>query len=371
MTGFRKPFLFFISVSLYLPSLIANSFNIPSIECSDKHLCAYELQEKLNSYYNDLSITQSVDKILYDELSRPQIFIPQQNSKITFVITHGLFLDGAQFSSLYEHLLALDNGPNIISVVLEGHGFDEGNLLDVRYQNWLSSLDNAISMAEQIGEKIVLVGQSTGGLLSTYMAFKYPEKIDGLILVEPAIKVAGLIESTACISPSLSFDLENFRFLIERFASIPDRRKYISPVTGCEVVRTTRHLEDEFSKKNLKKHERKHKNPLKWVVDEARVEEMFKQLNLPIALFNHPHDLVVSPKWNKYLAKFSKGKLLYKEVNSDKYTPIAREQIDLETSNQQEINHDLKNIKHGDYITIERMTADPDFQKFIQEQFLN
>ncbi|MBN8825392.1 MULTISPECIES: carboxylesterase [unclassified Spirosoma] len=55
--------------------------------------------------------------------------------------------------------------------------------------NYAASAEQALAIGKALGEKVIVMGTSAGGMLSLYLAAHHPE-IDGLILYSPCIAVA-------------------------------------------------------------------------------------------------------------------------------------------------------------------------------------
>lgn len=74
---------------------------------------------------------------------------------------------------------------NIYYLRLPGHGTNTADHASTRYPQYLSTAEEALLMMDQIGQKLIVSGSSTGALLATYLAAKYPQKVHGLILASP------------------------------------------------------------------------------------------------------------------------------------------------------------------------------------------
>ncbi len=83
-----------------------------------------------------------------------------------------------------------DQGILVRAVLLPGHGTVPGALLNVRYEDWVRTVNYGIeSLAEDV-EQLFLVGYSTGGSLALYQALQPSQRqFAGLILLAPALKI--------------------------------------------------------------------------------------------------------------------------------------------------------------------------------------
>ncbi|MDZ4727563.1 MAG: alpha/beta fold hydrolase [Leptospira sp.] len=74
---------------------------------------------------------------------------------------------------------------NLYYVRLPGHGTNVEDHKNTQFPKYLQDAETALLMSTQLGEKVVLVGTSMGGLISTYLAAKHPDKVAAVILASP------------------------------------------------------------------------------------------------------------------------------------------------------------------------------------------
>ena len=79
-------------------------------------------------------------------------------------------------------------GQRVVNVALPGHGTRPEDLLSVRMQDWIGAAESQIDACPQ---DVFIVGQSMGALLALYGAAQHPDKIKGLALLAPAIRLSG------------------------------------------------------------------------------------------------------------------------------------------------------------------------------------
>lgn len=108
-----------------------------------------------------------------------------RKTDIVFLVFHGFAGNPGQMTGLIDVLSAYDG--NIIAPRIYGH-FDQNmdDLDDVTFEQWLDQGRAALSVAQGLGETVIVAGYSLGGLIATRLAFETPEQIDGLILLAPA-----------------------------------------------------------------------------------------------------------------------------------------------------------------------------------------
>lgn len=80
-------------------------------------------------------------------------------------------------------------GANVYLPRLKGHGLEEDNaMLDLTAEDYFESAKEALAIAKQIGEKVIVMGTSTGGTLALYLAHANKD-IAGLLLYSPNVEI--------------------------------------------------------------------------------------------------------------------------------------------------------------------------------------
>jgi pimeloyl-ACP methyl ester carboxylesterase len=74
---------------------------------------------------------------------------------------------------------------NLYYVRLPGHGTNVEDQKNTPFPKYLQDAETALIMASELGDKVVLIGTSMGGLISTYLAAKHPDKVSAVILASP------------------------------------------------------------------------------------------------------------------------------------------------------------------------------------------
>ena len=81
-------------------------------------------------------------------------------------------------------------GCNLYLSRLAGHGLKtEEPLLDLTADAYWESAKEALSVGTRLGEKVILMGTSTGGTNALQLAAAYPDKVHALILLSPNIEI--------------------------------------------------------------------------------------------------------------------------------------------------------------------------------------
>lgn len=86
--------------------------------------------------------------------------------------------------------MAKKYGCNLYLSRLAEHGIDTPDaMLNLTADKYWASAQQALAIGEQIGNKVILMGTSTGGTLALQLAATYPEKVAALVLLSPNIAI--------------------------------------------------------------------------------------------------------------------------------------------------------------------------------------
>lgn len=107
-------------------------------------------------------------------------------TRVALVYLHGFSADRHEIEPLVSDL-ARDLRANAYFARLSGHAQDGAAMGAASVEDWLADAAEAVAVGERIGERIVLVGTSTGGTLALWAAAQ-PEaagRVHALVLVSP------------------------------------------------------------------------------------------------------------------------------------------------------------------------------------------
>jgi len=102
------------------------------------------------------------------------------------LLIHGLSDSPYLLKPIARHLQK--RGFLVRSILLPGHGTVPGDLLNIRYGEWIRATEYGIHQLKRQAEQLYLGGFSTGGALSIHEAMNNKE-IKGLILFAPAVGI--------------------------------------------------------------------------------------------------------------------------------------------------------------------------------------
>lgn len=81
-------------------------------------------------------------------------------------------------------------GMNLYAPLLASHGIDTIEaLIDMTPERLYDSAKEALVVAQLLGQKVILMGTSTGGTLALKLAAEFPELVEGLLLLSPNIAI--------------------------------------------------------------------------------------------------------------------------------------------------------------------------------------
>ena len=98
---------------------------------------------------------------------------------------HGLTGTPGEVLPMGEHLAAA--GYTVRGPLLPGHGGDPAELYGVGWQRWAAAAEEELLALRKRCARVALVGFSMGGLLSLYIAARYKQQVDALVLLAPAL----------------------------------------------------------------------------------------------------------------------------------------------------------------------------------------
>lgn len=201
-------------------------------------------------------------------------FDPTTKAKtpISIVYLHGFS------ATKYETRPVADNvarqlGANLFYTRFKGHGRDGPGLADTSVQDWSNDYAEAIAIGERIGEKVLLMATSNGGLITTWGLSK-PElanNVMGVVFASPNFELRSLptwlanIPWAETILPAVAGDHYSWE------ASNPDHDKWWTTAYPSKAI---------FPMTSM----------LKLVKDIDK-----SKINIPALFFYSPEDLVVVP----------------------------------------------------------------------------
>lgn len=171
--------------------------------------------------------------------------------------------------------LAADIGANIYYPRLPGHGSTPDAHASAEAERYLQVASETLALTRAIGERTCLVGSSTGGLLATWLAARWPDDVDALVLASPFYAFAD--PSSLVLRLPFGLDAVEWAYGPDRDASFDDPRAlegYSDAWLTEQRTRALGHIERLRG----------------WL---AR-DDVYARVRCPVLLLYHPADQVVS-----------------------------------------------------------------------------
>ena len=115
--------------------------------------------------YSDLDIQINQEQVMAKSQILPgaeSYFL--KGGKTGCILTHGFTCTPEEMRSLADYLVG--KGFSVYGVRLSGHGTQPKDLANVTWQNWLEDIKKAYKEVKKKCDKVFLIGQSLGGMLS-------------------------------------------------------------------------------------------------------------------------------------------------------------------------------------------------------------
>jgi pimeloyl-ACP methyl ester carboxylesterase len=103
---------------------------------------------------------------------------------VALLYIHGFGASRAEGEAVVD-ALAERWDANTLYLRLPGHGIDAEAHAATTPTDYAAAVSDALGVMPALGEKVVVVGGSTGGLLATWAAATHPERVDALVLASP------------------------------------------------------------------------------------------------------------------------------------------------------------------------------------------
>lgn len=87
------------------------------------------------------------------------------------LLIHGFTAMPEEMRLLGDHLAG--QGHTVLGVRLAGHGTHPEDLARTRWTDWLTTVEDGLAVVERLSERVVLIGQSLGGMIALTSAASY------------------------------------------------------------------------------------------------------------------------------------------------------------------------------------------------------
>lgn len=144
-----------------------------------------------------VNLPEDLDRYLAKSESRFDDIVPGTDKTIfwangnkdktpfSVVYLHG-FSATRQETAPLSDIIAQKLGANLFYTRFSGHGRTAEAMLDGSVNAWLNDAVEALEIGERIGEKVIIIGTSTGGTIATWLAARpAAKKVAAFILISP------------------------------------------------------------------------------------------------------------------------------------------------------------------------------------------
>ena len=134
-------------------------------------------------------VALSQEWVTMNDKTRLYCRVWRADAPVTLLIAHGLGAHGGWFVDMGNALAS--RGVNVWIIDHRGFGRSEGPRGHVTdYRRYLQDLDAVIDAVHAAlpGTRLFLLGHSMGGVFATYYAAAHPDKLSGVLLLNPWIK---------------------------------------------------------------------------------------------------------------------------------------------------------------------------------------
>lgn len=109
-------------------------------------------------------------------------FAPRTN--IAFLYIHGFTASRAEGEYVMDSIANLYQA-NTYYLRLPGHGTNKEDHAAAKFSDYLNTGMDALQMVQQLGDTVIVVGVSMGGLVATWLTSQRPDLVDALVLSSP------------------------------------------------------------------------------------------------------------------------------------------------------------------------------------------
>ena len=113
----------------------------------------------------------------------------RKRTPYVIVYLHGFSASQGEGDPVHRYI-AKRYGCNLFLSRLAEHGIDTSEaMINLTADNYWTSAQQALAIGKQLGDKVILMGTSTGGTLALQLAAAYPDQVAALVLMSPNIAI--------------------------------------------------------------------------------------------------------------------------------------------------------------------------------------
>jgi esterase/lipase len=152
---------------------------------------------KIDLHLKPLALPHDLDHYLKQSEARFSDIVPgaektiiwanttKTKTPLSIVYIHGYSATRQETAPLSEHIAAR-LGANLYYTRLAGHGRSEAAMAEPTVNDWLNDAVEALEIGKRLGEKVIIIGSSTGGTLANWLAEQpNTEAVVAYVLLSP------------------------------------------------------------------------------------------------------------------------------------------------------------------------------------------
>ena len=151
---------------------------------------APELPDDIDSYLADAERQVTAHYELIPDTEKRVTWYAEPDVRTAYAVVnlHGFSATRQETAPLAERV-AVSLAANLFETRLSGHGHSERPMHAVRAEDWLADTAEALAIGARLGEKVVVIGTSTGGTLALAMSnHETAAAVSDIVLISPNLQ---------------------------------------------------------------------------------------------------------------------------------------------------------------------------------------
>ena len=151
---------------------------------------APQLPDDIDTYLADAERQVTAQYELIPETEKRVTWYAEPGVRTAYAVVnlHGFSATRQETAPLAERVAA-SLAANLFETRLSGHGHSERPMHAVRAEDWLADTAEALAIGARLGEKVVVIGTSTGGTLALAMSnHETAAAVSDIVLISPNLK---------------------------------------------------------------------------------------------------------------------------------------------------------------------------------------
>ncbi len=299
-------------ISILILSLVAAYFLGPH-PATPKYSKVLPIVPELNQIVSYVSTQEAAHKLRPNNEARivwaNDSF--KQKTNYSMVYLHGFSASQEEGNPVHRNI-SKAFGCNLYLSRLDEHGIDTSEqLLNLNADDYWESAKQALAIGKQLGEKVILMGTSTGGTQALQLAAAFPNDVAGIILYSPNIAIfdgnATLLNNpwglqiARMVKKSNYNDPEDMRPIYKQYWNKPYRLEALVALEEMVESSMTKETFEKVKQPTLMIYYYKDEQHQDNVVKVSAMIKMFAQLSTPdnlkrsVALPKTENHVIASP----------------------------------------------------------------------------